>query len=91
MKEKKKKLSKKIIEEQVLEVFSKKQNPTQKQIKKTKKLAMSKNIKLGNLKKKFCSKCFSFFTSNNSEIRIKKGFKILKCKECDYISKYKLK
>src|SRR3989338_7354301 len=39
--------------------------------KKTKKLAMSKNIKLGEKRKLFCKKCFTYFTSKNSEIRIK--------------------
>ncbi|MFH1358660.1 MAG: hypothetical protein ABIH37_02105 [archaeon] len=85
---KSKKLSKQEIQEQIKEIFSKK--PNQKEIKKAKKLAMSKNIKLGSLKKMFCKKCFTFFTHNNSQIKIKKPFKIIKCKECGYVSKYKL-
>lgn len=83
----KSKLNKQEIEEKIRKIFS--ENPTQNEIKKIKKLAMSKNIKLGNLKKKFCKKCYSLFNSKNSEIRIKKGFKIIKCK-CRYISRYKL-
>ena len=82
------KLSKQEIQEQINQIF--KNNPTPKQIKKAKRLAMSKNIKLGKLRKKFCKKCFTFFTPNNSEIRIKKPYKIIKCKTCNNISKYKL-
>ncbi len=82
------KLSKKQTEQEIKQIFS--NNPTQIQIKKTKKLAMSKNIKLGNLRKKFCKKCYTFFTPNNSETRIKKPLKIIKCKNCDYISRYKI-
>jgi len=83
-----KKTLKQELEEQINKIFS--NNPSQKQIKKTKKLTMSKNIKLGNLKKKFCKKCFTFFTPNNHEIRIKKPLKIIKCKNCNHISRYKL-
>ncbi len=85
-----KKSLKQETENQIQQIFSQKTIPTPKQIKKIKKLAMSKNIKLGSLRKKFCKKCFTFFTPNNSEIRIKKPFKIIKCKICNHISKYKL-
>ena len=64
-------------------------NPTPKEIKKAKRLAMNKKIRLGELRKKFCKKCYSLFNSKNSEIRIKKGFKIIKCK-CGNISRYKV-
>jgi len=84
----KNKLRKSEIEQKIKEIFSKKANS--KEIKKIKKLAMSKNIKLGRLKRKFCKKCYSLFNSKNSEIRIKKGFKIIKCRNCGYISRYKL-
>jgi predicted Zn finger-like uncharacterized protein len=65
-------------------------NPGPKEIKKIKKLAMSRNIKLKELRKKFCKKCYSFFDSKNSQIRIKNGFKKVKCKKCGYTSRYKL-
>jgi RNase P subunit RPR2 len=87
----KKKLSKKEIEEQIKQIFFKKAFPTPKEIKKVKRLAMSKNIKLGDLRKKFCKKCLIFLTPNNSEIRIKKPIKLIKCKSCNYVSRYKLK
>jgi len=84
-----KRSSKKEIEGNIKNLFSK--NPTPKEIKKTKRLAMSKNIKLGDLRKKFCKKCLSYFDKNNSEIRIKNQLKIIKCKNCGYITKYKMK
>jgi len=82
------KLSKLEVESKIKEIFS--QKPTPKEIKKAKRLAMSKNIKLGELRKKFCKKCYTLFDSENSEIRIKKGLKIIKCKECGNVSRYKL-
>ena len=82
------KLSKQETEKKINEIFS--HNPSSKEIKKAKKLAMSKNIKLRDLRKKFCKKCYSLFNSNNSKIRVKKGFKIIKCK-CEYVSRYKIK
>jgi predicted Zn finger-like uncharacterized protein len=82
----KNKLSKKEIEEQVKKIFSK--NPNPEEIKKLKKLSMSKNIKLGKLKRKFCKKCYSLFNSKNSEIRIKKEFKTVKCKKCGNVNKW---
>ena len=86
---KSKKPSKKEIQEHIKNIFSL-SNLSPKQIKKAKKLAMSKNIKLGKIKKKFCKKCFTFFTQDNYEVRIKKPLKIIKCKNCNYISRYKL-
>ena len=83
------KLSKQEIQEKIQEIFS--SNPSPKQIKKIKKLAMSKNIKLGNLRKKFCKKCYSFFNTNNSEIKIKKPYRIIKCRKCGYLSRWKIR
>jgi RNase P subunit RPR2 len=82
------KLSKQEIKEKIQEIFS--SNPSPKEIKKIKKLAMSKNIKLGDFKKEFCNNCYILFNSNNSEIRIKKPYKIIKCKICGFIKRYKL-
>jgi len=83
-----KKLSKREIQEIINQILD--SNPSPKDVKKAKRLAMSKNIKLGDLRKKFCKKCYSFFNNNNCEIRIKKPFKIIKCKKCGYISRYKI-
>ena len=85
----KNKLTKAEIEQKIKELFSK--NPNKIEIKKIKKLTMSKNIKLTNYKKRFCKFCYSVFDSHNSEIRIKKGFKIIKCKNCSYITRNKIK
>jgi len=82
-------LSKQKIQEKISEIFSKKSS--EEEIKKVKKLAMSKNIKLKELKKKFCKKCYSQFDSDNSGIRVKKGFKVVKCKKCGFLNRYKLK
>ena len=83
----KNKLNKQEIEQKIKDIFSENSNPEE--IKKAKQFAMSKNVKLGNLKKKFCKKCYSLFNSKNSSVRIKNKFKIIKCK-CGYISRYKL-
>ena len=82
-------LTKQEINEHIKNIFSKESSA--KEIKKAKKLAMSKNIKLRELRKKFCKKCYSLFNSNNSEIRIKKGLKVIRCKECKFVSRYKIK
>lgn len=81
-------LSKQEIENYIKKTFSK--QSTEKEIKKAKKLAMSKNIKLKGLRKKFCKKCYYMFDSKNSEIKIKRGFKTIKCK-CGYVSRYKIR
>ncbi len=84
----KSKLSKQEIQNKIKEIFS--NNPSPKQIKKAKTLASSKNIKLTNYKKRFCKKCLTLFNSSNHETRIKKPLKIIKCKSCGSISRYKL-
>ena len=84
----KSKISKQETEQKIKDIFS--NNPCPKEIKKAKRLAMSKNIKLGELKKRFCKKCLSMFDTKNSEIRIKKPLKIIKCKTCGNISRYEL-
>ena len=83
----KSKLSKQEAEQKIKEIFS--NNPSPKEIKKAKRLAMNKKIRLGNLKKKFCKKCYALFDIGNSEIRIKKGMKVIQCKSCGQISRYK--
>ncbi len=60
-------------------------------IKSAKKIAMRNTIKMPKeLKKKYCSKCYSLFNSKNSETRIKNGFKTIKCLECENIKKIKI-
>ena len=84
-----KKSSKEEIKKKINKIFS--NQPSKKEIKKVKRLAMSKNIKLGPLRKKFCKKCLTFFQPSNNKIRIKKPFKIIKCKHCGFVSRYKIK
>ncbi|MFA5173838.1 MAG: hypothetical protein WC438_01525 [Candidatus Pacearchaeota archaeon] len=84
----KSKLSKSEAEKQIKDILSK--NPSPEKIKKAKKLAMSKNIKLGSLKKLYCKKCHSLFDSKNSSIRIKNGYKTIKCKNCEFVTRWKI-
>ena len=58
------------------------------QVRKIKKLAMSHQIKLKNLRKLFCKKCFSM---NLKVLRIKNNIKRVKCEDCNCVSRYKLK
>ena len=83
-----KKISKSETEKKIKYFFENIDNKTPKEIKKIKKLAMSQNIPLKELRKKFCRKCFSPF--GNSKIRIKKGTKSIECKICGYRSKWKI-
>jgi predicted Zn finger-like uncharacterized protein len=82
-------LSRKEIEEKIKEVFS--GTPSPKEVKKVKILAMSKNVKLKDHKKLFCKKCYAFFNSENSQMRIKNGKKIIKCKSCGHIIRWQIK
>ena len=84
----KNKFSKKEIEDKIKQAFS--LNPSKTQIRKIKSLAMSKNVKLNEYKNKFCKKCLSCFDSNNSKIRIRNRFKIIKC-DCGNIQRYILR
>jgi RNase P subunit RPR2 len=85
----KSKSSKKEIGENIKKIFL--QNPSPKEIKKIKKQAMSKKVRLGELRKKFCGKCYGLFNSKNSKTKIKKPLKIVLCKSCGNVSRYKLK
>ncbi len=83
-----KSFSKKQAEEFIINSFN--NNPTSEILKKLKNLAMSKNIKIGALRRRFCKRCYSLFPID-SEIRIKKGIKKIRCKRCGYIARYKIK
>ena len=79
------KLSIKETEDKIKKTFS--DFPTPNEIKKAKKLAMSKNIKLSVLKKKFCKKCYSIELRVKS---IKNKIKTTECKNCGGISRWKI-
>ena len=83
----KSKLSKQEAQKKIEDFFSNLKNKTPEQIKKIKRLAMHYHISLHNYKKLYCKKCYSVFNSENSEIRIRKGFKTRKCKMCGVISR----
>lgn len=85
----KSKLSKQEIQIKIQEFFEKIKNKTPKQVKKIKKLAMSKNISLKEKRKLFCKKCFDSY--KNPKIRIKNKIKSITCKNCGYVSRWKLK
>ena len=84
----KSKLSKTETQNQIKTIFS--NNPSPKDIKKAKKLAAPKNIKLTKYKKNFCKKCLTYFNSDNHQVRIKKPLKIIKCNSCGNVSRYKI-
>jgi RNase P subunit RPR2 len=84
-----KKISKLEAEKEIKDFFEDIENKSSKEIKKIKKLAMSQNIPLKELRKKFCKKCYSAF--GNSKARIKDRMKITECKNCGYTSRWKIK
>ena len=57
---------------------------------KARKIARRKNISLKHYRKLFCKKCSSYFTSKNSQVRIKKGIKTIKCLKCGGYRRFKL-
>ena len=65
------KLTKQETEEEIKEFFENIEKKSPKKIKKIKKLAMRHNIKLRNLRKKFCKKCYS---TKLKTLNIKKVF-----------------
>ena len=80
------KLTKSDAEKEIKQAFNKKLSPIE--IKKIKRLAMKYNIKLGELRKKFCKKCYS------TELRVrsvKNKVKTVECKKCKQIMRWKLK
>ena len=83
------KLSKKEIEQKAEKFFKEIKSKTPKEIRKMKRLAMSKNIKLGNKKDLFCKKCLHPHISPKT--RIKNKVRTIQCEKCDYISRKKLK
>lgn len=85
------KLSKQEAKEKISKFFQDIQDKNPKDIQKIRKLALSYNIRLGDLKKKFCKKCFTVYTGKNSFTRIKNKIKIVKCKKCGYINRWKIR
>jgi len=84
-----KKISKSEAKKQIKEFFESIREKNPKQVKKIKKLAMGKNIQLGDKRKLFCKKCLSPY--KNSSIKIKDGFLTITCENCDYKNRWKVK
>lgn len=76
-------------EKKIIDFFNKIEGKSPSEIMKIKKLAMHNNIKLGVLKRKFCSKCF--FPLDNSRKRINKGKISITCQKCGNIKRYSYK
>ena len=83
-----KKISKTDAKEIIDEFLKDIKNKSSLEIKKIKKLAMSKNISLKEKRKLFCKKCLIPY--KNPKIRIKNKLKSITCKNCGYISRWKL-
>ncbi len=81
-------ISKTEAKKEIEEFFTDIKNKTPKEVKKIKKLAMKHNLSLGNLRKKFCKKCFSPY--KNSKIRIKDNVKSITCENCESVSRWKI-
>ena len=80
-------LTRKEAQEKINDFFKNLDGKSGDEIKKIKKLAMKFNIRLGNLRKKFCKKCLS----PNLKVRgIKKGTKHVECQECGNLMRWKV-
>jgi len=83
-----KKISKSEAREEIEEFFKNVEGKTPKQIKKIKRLAMKHNIPLKEKRKLFCKNCLNPYRV--PKIRIKDKMKIIMCKNCGYVSRWKL-
>jgi len=84
------KLSKTATQEIINDFFKKVKNKTPKDIKKIKRLAMSKKIALKENRKLFCKKCLNSY-SGKEKIRIKNKIKSVECTKCKHLSRWKIK
>ncbi len=84
-----KKISKTESEKQIWDFFIDIENKSVRDVKKIKRLAMSYNIPIRELRKKFCKKCFAPY--KNPKISIKNKMKIVKCENCGYVNRWKIK
>lgn len=85
-----KKISKSGIEEIINDFFKNIKGKSTKEVKKIKKLAASKNIKLKELKKKFCKHCLTPY-SGREKIRINNKIKNIVCERCGKVNRWKMK
>jgi RNase P subunit RPR2 len=80
-------LTRKEAQEKINDFFKNLDGKSSDEVKKIKKLAMKFNIRLENLRKKFCRKCYS---SKLKFKQIKKGIKTVECKECGNLMRWKV-
>jgi RNase P subunit RPR2 len=80
-----KNLSKKEAEVEIGKFFLTKHD--KESVRKIKKLAMNKRIRLGELRKKFCSKCYNMSISVK---RIKRGIRSVECNNCGNVMRWKI-
>ena len=80
------KTGKKDVEKVIEEFFREKHKPEE--VKKIKKLSMEYRIRLGELKKKFCKKCFFM---NLKTLSIKNKVKRVQCENCKSIFRWRVK
>jgi len=85
-----KKISRLEIEKDMKEFSKNIKDKSPKEIKKIKRIAMSYNIPLRDLRKKFCKKCLMPY-SGKEKIRIKNGIKSVECLNCKNIARWKMK
>jgi RNase P subunit RPR2 len=83
-----KKLLKHEAQKQIDEFFRNIEGKTKKDVKKIKRLAMRHNIHLGEKRKMFCRNCLTPY--KNPKVRIRKRVKIVECRECYYVSRWRL-
>ncbi len=83
----KKKISKKETLEKVHKFFKSLEDKDEDDVKKIKRLVMSKNIPLKKNRKKFCKKCLKPYKAPKT--RIKNKIKIVTCENCGHISRWK--
>ena len=83
-----KKLNKTELKKEINLFFKEINFKSPKEIKRIKKVAKKINFPLKEKRKLFCNKCFS--PKINLKIKIKKGFKRIKCEKCEKISRWKI-
>jgi len=84
-----KKISKTEAKEIIEDFFKNINDKSPLEIKKIKKIAMSKNIPLKEKRKLFCKKCLMPY--KNPKIRIKNKLKSITCENCGHTSRWKIK
>ncbi|MEM2954838.1 MAG: hypothetical protein QW625_02725 [Candidatus Nanoarchaeia archaeon] len=83
---------KKDIERKIAEFFEEIEQKSSEEVKKIKKIAMSCNIRLGELRKNFCKNCYTpLIPGLTCKIKIKNKKRIVKCKVCGFLNRQEIK